>query len=149
MACPRGSCPPPPAPAPYVAPGAWRELSPEDVIGVWIGFGVGMDKQFFVIRPDDRGGLYGMACGPCDNPYTMGALENFRIRGDTLEFDIVHQDWGEGQTATFDRHVTAQIAMNEMRMDARRADIPGGAPIIASLVGPISLEATRRNANVE
>ncbi len=134
-----------PAPAPYVAPGKWRDLTPQDVIGVWIGFGTGRDKQFFVIRPDDHGELYGMACGPCDNPYTMGALENFAINGDTLEFDIVHQDWGEGAVLPFDRHVKARIAMNEMRMDARRGDIPGGAPIVASLVGPIALDATRKN----
>ncbi|MBN9506008.1 MAG: hypothetical protein J0I69_08270 [Altererythrobacter sp.] len=131
-------------PAPYVQPAPWRPLSADDVAGVWIGFGVGMNKQFFVIRKAE-GALFGMACGRCDNPYTFGALENFRIDGDTLEFDIVHQDWGEGTVLPFTRHVTAHIAMNEMRIDARRGDVPGGAPIVSSLIGPIAIEATAGN----
>jgi hypothetical protein len=131
------------APAPYVAPAPWRQLTADDVVGVWLGFGVGMDKQYFVIRKDgDR--LFGLACGRCDNPYTFGALENFTIDGDTLEFDIVHQDWGDGPALPFDRRITAKIAMNEMRMDARRPDQTGPG-IVASLVGPIAIEATRGN----
>ena len=132
------------APAPYVAPGAWRQLTADDVVGVWLGFGVGMDKQYFLIRRDgDR--LFGLACGRCDNPYTHGALQNFRIEGDTLECDIVHQDWGDGTVIPFARHVVAHIAMNEMRLDARRPDQTGPG-IVASLVGPIAIEATRGNA---
>ena len=131
-------------PAPYVQPAPWRRLTGEDVLGVWLGFGVGRDKQYFVIRRigDD---LFGLACGPCDNPYTMGALDHFAIHGDTLEFDIEHQDWGEGSHVPFVRHVIAHIAMNEMRIDARRADVPGGAPIVSSLLGPIAIEATAGN----
>jgi hypothetical protein len=130
-------------PAPYVQPAPGRQLTADDVAGVWLGFGVGMDKQYFVIRKDGEH-LFGLACGRCDNPYTFGALENFRIAGDTLEFDIVHQDWGDGPTLPFTRHVTAHIAMNEMRMDARRPD-QSGPGIVASLVGPIAIEATRGN----
>ena len=133
------------APPAYVQPAPWRPLTSADVVGVWLGFGVGMEKQYFLIRRDGDG-LFGLACGRCDNPYTFGALENFAIHGDTLEFDIEHQDWGEGKVVPFVRHVTAHIAMNEMRIDARRADVPGGAPIIASLVGPIAVEATQGNA---
>lgn len=131
-------------PAPYVQPAPWRQLSFDDVEGVWLGFGVGMDKQYFIIRRDGER-LFGFACGRCDNPYTFGMLENFKIDGDTLEFDIQHEDWGEGTVLPFTRHVTAHIAMNEMRIDARRADIPGGAPIVSSLVGPISIAATAGN----
>jgi hypothetical protein len=130
-------------PAPYVQPAPWRQLTADDVAGVWLGFGVGMGKQYFVIRKDGER-LFGLACGRCDNPYTHGALENFRIEGDTLEFDIVHQDWGDGTVLPFDRHVVAHIAMNEMRMDARRPDQTGPG-IVASLVGPIAIEATVGN----
>jgi hypothetical protein len=129
--------------APYVQPAPWRQLTTDDVAGVWLGFGVGMDKQYFVIRKDGER-LFGLACGRCDNPYTFGALENFRLEGDTLEFDIVHQDWGDGPTLPFARHVTAHIAMNEMRMDARRPDQTGPG-IVASLIGPITIEATKGN----
>ena len=132
-------------PPAYVQPAPWRPLSPRDIVGVWLGFGVGMEKQYFVIRHDGDG-LFGLACGRCDNPYTMGALEHFVIHGDTLEFDIMHQDWGEGDHVPFVRHVVAHVAMNEMRIDARRADVPGGAPIISSLIGPIALEATAWNS---
>src|SRR5690606_13267008 len=84
-------------PAPYIPPAPWRTLTADDVTGVWIGFGAGMDKQIFIIRRDGDG-LFGVVCGRCDNPYTFGALDDFAIDGDTLEFDIVHQDWGEGET---------------------------------------------------
>ena len=132
---------PPPA---YVQPAPWRQLSAADLLGVWVGFGFGMDKQYFLIRRDgDR--LFGLACGPCDNPYTMGALDHFRFEGDTVRFDIEHQDWGEGTYVPFVRHVSAHIAMNELRMDARRADSPDHPGIVASLVGPIAIEATAGN----
>lgn len=129
--------------APYVQPAPWRQISADDVVGVWLGFGVGMEKQYFVIRKDGER-LFGLACGRCDNPYTHGALENFSISGETVEFDIVHQDWGDGTVLPFNRHVKATIAMNEMRMDARRPDQTGPG-IVASLVGPIVIEATRGN----
>jgi hypothetical protein len=131
-------------PAPYHQPAPWRQLTAADVVGVWLGFGVGIEKQYFLIRKD-REKLFGLACGRCDNPYTMGSLENFAIHGDTLEFDIEHQDWGEGSVVPFVRHVTAHIAMNEMRMDARRTDAADRPGIVASLVGPIAIEATRGN----
>ena len=130
-------------PAPYVQPAKWRQLTADDVAGVWVGFGTGMEKQYFIIRRDGEK-LFGLACGRCDNPYTHGALENFRITGDLLEFDIVHQDWGDGTILPFDRHVKANIAMNEMHMDARRPDQTGPG-IVASLVGPIAIEATKGN----
>jgi len=131
-------------PAPYVQPATWRPITAADVTGVWLGFGVGIEKQYFLIRKDGEH-LFGLACGRCDNPYTMGALDHFAIRGDTLEFDIEHQDWGEGDHVPFVRHVTAHIAMNEMRIDARRTDAPDRPGIVSSLVGPISLEATKGN----
>lgn len=138
-------------PQAYVQPGPWRQLSAEDVVGVWIGFGVGMDKQIFIIRRHGDG-LFGVVCGRCDNPYTFGALDDFEIDGDTLEFDIVHQDWGEGTTPVFERRVTARIAVNEMRISARRHDeaelepgAPGSAAIVSSLIGPIAIEATAGN----
>jgi hypothetical protein len=131
-------------PPPYVQPAKWRQITAADVEGVWLGFGIGIEKQYFLIRRDGER-LFGLACGRCDNPYTFGALDHFRIHGDTLEFDIEHQDWGEGDRVPFVRHVTAHIAMNEMRMDARRTDAPDRPGIVASLVGPISLKATRGN----
>ncbi len=132
-----------PPPAAYHPPSPWRKLTAADVVGVWLGFGTGIDKQYFIIRNDGER-LFGLACGRCDNPYTHGALENFVIHDDTVEFDIVHQDWGDGPGIPFSRHVTAQIAMNEMHMDARRPD-QSGPGIVASLVGPIPLEATAGN----
>jgi len=131
-------------PAPYVQPATWRPITAAAVTGVWLGFGVGIEKQYFLIRKDGEE-LFGLACGRCDNPYTMGALDHFAIHGDTLEFDIEHQDWGEGSRVPFVRHVTAHIAMNEMRMDARRDDAPDRPGIVASLVGPVAIEATKGN----
>ena len=135
----------------YIQPGPWQsKLTEQDVIGVWFGFGVGAPKQFFIIRKvGDR--LRGMVCGTCDNPYTMAALDDFRIEGDTLRFNILHEDWGDGDIPTFDKHVTARIGWNEMRATTSAdhqpkppAPPPGVVPGF-SLVGPVPIEATRGN----
>ena len=136
---------------PYIQPGPWKStLTQNDVVGVWMGFGVGAPKQFFIIK---RAGdtLRGMVCGTCDNPYTMAALDDFRIVGDTLTFNILHEDWGDGAIPTFDKHVTARVGWNEMRATTA-ADHqpqpprpPAGIVPGFSLVGPIPIEATRGN----
>ena len=60
-----------------------------------------MNKQIFTfLLVGDR--LRGVVCGRCDNTYTIGAMENIVIVGDTLYFDIVHEDWGEIDPPTFD-----------------------------------------------
>jgi hypothetical protein len=155
---PRGRAPvapivpraPRPRAAPYVAPGPWEPLTPARVAGVWLGFGAGIDKQFFIIRRVGKG-LRGMVCGRCDNPWTMAALDHFRIDGDTLHFDIEHEDWGDGNIP-FYKHVTAHIADNEMRAvfrqdhpPAEELHRPQGATVGASLMGPVAIEATAGN----
>ncbi len=134
---------------PYVQPGPWKaQLTEKDIIGVWLGFGVGMDKQFFIIRKiGDK--LRGMVCGRCDNPYTMAALDDFRIDGDTLTFNILHEDWGPG-SLPFMNQASVHIAQNEMRLVAQQDNMPPPVPRPgripgASLMGPISIEATKGN----
>ena len=101
-------------PAPYWQPGPFKALRPADVVGTWIAsFGLGMNKQIFTfLLVGDR--LRGVVCGRCDNPYTIGAMENIFIVGNTLYFDIVHQDWGESDPPTFNRNIVAQVVQNEM-----------------------------------
>lgn len=142
------------APAAYQQPGPWEQLSAAKVAGVWLGFGVGIDKQFFIIRRvGDK--LRGMVCGRCDNPWTMAALDDFSIDGDTLHFNILHEDWGDADSDSgipFYKHVTAHISQNEMRA-VFQADHPpreyamfrGGTSVGASLMGPIAVEATAGN----
>lgn len=143
----KGPAPAAPKPAGpgYVQPAPWKQLTPDDVAGVWLGFGSGINKQFFIVKKVGNQ-LRGMVCGRCDNPYTMAALDNFEISGDTLKFDIMHEDWGD-YTSTFQKHVTARIAGNEMRSSTSQENLPpgrnqGGA---FSLMGPISIEATKGN----
>jgi hypothetical protein len=138
---------------PYIQPGPWKsKLTEKDVVGVWLGFGVGAPKQFFIIKKVGDT-LRGMVCGTCDNPYTMAALDDFRIEGDTLRFNILHEDWGDGEIPTFDKHVTARVGWNEMRATTAadhqpppppRPQPPGFVPGF-SLVGPIPIEATSGN----
>jgi hypothetical protein len=136
---------------PYIQPGPWKsKLTEKDVVGVWLGFGVGSPKQFFIIKKVGNK-LRGMVCGTCDNPYTMAALDDFVIEGDTLRFNILHEDWADGELPTFYKHVTAHIGWNEMRavtsadhMPAPPAPPPGRVPGF-SLQGPIAIEATAGN----
>jgi hypothetical protein len=152
-----GAAPPPsaapagPPPVGYLQPAPWKQLAEADVIGVWLGFGTGVNKQYFIIRKVGNQ-LRGMVCGRCDNPYTMAALDNFEIKGDTLKFDIVHEDWGD-YSIPFNKHVTAHVGGNEMRSTTTQENIPpsnakgkgGGGGGAFSLLGPISIEATRGN----
>jgi hypothetical protein len=136
---------------PYIQPGPWKsKLTDKDVIGVWLGFGVGAPKQFFIIKKvGDK--LRGMVCGSCDNPYTMAALDDFVIEGDTLRFNILHEDWGDGEIATFAKHVTARVGWNEMRAVTSADHQPAPPPAAAgrvpgfSLQGPVPIEATAGN----
>ncbi len=119
---------------------------------MWLGFGVGAPKQYFIIKKVGTR-LRGMVCGTCDNPYTMAALDDFQIEGDTLKFNILHEDWADGEMPTFYKHVTAHIGWNEMRCthgrrppaaraakSADRVSLPG-----FSLQGPVPIEATAGN----
>jgi hypothetical protein len=138
---------------PYIQPGPWKgRLTESDVVGVWLGFGVGAPKQYFIIKKaGDK--LRGMVCGTCDNPYTMAALDDFRIEGDTLRFNILHEDWADGELPTFEKHVTAHVGWNEMRCTTA-ADHqppppprpqPAGSVPGFSLQGPIPIAATAGN----
>jgi hypothetical protein len=118
------------------------------VIGVWIGFGSGMNKQFFIIRQVGTQ-LRGMVCGRCDNPYTMAALDDFQIKGDTMTFNILHEDWGPG-TLPFHNQATVHVAKNEMRLITQQDNVPApanppGPNAGSSLMGPIAIEATIGN----
>jgi hypothetical protein len=135
---------------PYIQPGPWKsKLTEKDVVGVWVGFGVGSPKQFFIVKK--AGDTFrGMVCGTCDNPYTMAALDDFRIEGDTLKFNILHEDWGDGELPTFYKHVTCHVGWNELRCTtaADHQPAPPRPGIITgfSLTGPIPIEATAGNA---
>ena len=139
----------------YWQPGPFKMLRPADLVGTWIApFGLGMDKQLFTfLRVGDR--LRGVVCGRCDNPYTTGAIENVLIVGDTLYFDIVHEDWGESNPPTFRRKIVAQVVQNEMIATVLGKDLvidPASPPARPArggftLLGPIVPEATRGNSS--
>ena len=99
----------------WLQPGPWKNtLTIDDVVGAWIGFGTGVNKQYFIFRRVGNG-LRGMVCGRCDNPFTLAALDDIEIRGDTLRFKILHDGWGDAPVLPFDKWVTARIVANEMR----------------------------------
>jgi hypothetical protein len=147
---------PRPAP-PYWQPGPFKALRPEDVAGTWIAasFGpLGMNKQIFTfVRVGSR--LRGVVCGRCDNTYTLATLEDIVIVGETLYFNIAHEDWGEVNPPTFGRQIAARVVQNEMiaailgtnmTIDPKHPPAwPAGRPF--TLVGPIAAERTRGNSS--
>jgi hypothetical protein len=145
-----------PRTCPYVPPGPAERLFADRIVGVWVGLRDGPGKQFFIIRRVGQQ-LRGMACGPCDNPYTMAALGDFQIEGDTLRFNILHEDWGRPGFIPFHNQITAHVADNEMRIlnvpdrGPRPAAGAGSAAPAAraaggnTLFGPIAIEATKGN----
>jgi hypothetical protein len=141
--------------APYWQAGPFKMLRPEDVAGSWIAsFGLGMNRQIFTFMRVGNG-LRGVVCGRCDNPYTTGPIENVHLVGDTLYFDIVHEDWGESDPPTFRRNIVAQIVQNEMLAAVLGKDLvvdPSHPPAKPAgrgftLLGPIALESTRGNTS--
>jgi hypothetical protein len=154
---PRGAGGPPPVAPPagggggargYLQPGPWKQITPNDVVGVWLGFGVGINKQYFIIRKVGNK-LRGMVCGRCDNPYTMAALDDFEIKGEVMTFNILHEDWGPG-SLPFHNQATVRVSQNEMRLNTQQDNMPAPAQPPnpnggSSLTGPISIEATRGN----
>jgi len=138
----------------WLQPGPWKNpLTADDVIGAWIGFGTGVNKQYFIFRRVGNG-LRGMVCGRCDNPFTLAALDDIEIRGDTLRFKILHDGWGDAPALPFDKWVTARIVANEMRavfetpVEAGGRGVTGTPPsggAGTTLIGPITIEATTGN----
>ena len=127
---------------PWQQPGPWEPISAAKLVGVWLT-GTGPGKQYFIIRrAGDR--LFGLVCGPCDNPYDMAALTNFSVQSDTLRFDIAHEDNGIG-SLPFYNQIVAHLTKNELRLVSIIPDNqPASAPRIGgvSLVGPLPVEAT-------
>ena len=103
------------SPNPYTPPGPNESLTAAAVEGLWV-FSTGPAKQHFIFR---RVGarILGVVCGPCDNPWTFGAIDNVAIHGDTLTFDINHEDWGFGiEFGPFENHATATVSRHEMHL---------------------------------
>ncbi len=131
-------------PPSYQQPGPWELITPAKLVGVWF-FGTGPGKQIFTIRKvGDH--LLGMVCGPCDNTYALAALDDFKFQGDTVTFDIHHQDFGPGPLP-FHNAITAHLARDELRIVSAIANnIPLQQQPLAhfgfSLLGPVKVEAT-------
>jgi hypothetical protein len=135
--------------AAYEQPGPWAQVTPEKLVGVWFA-GTGHRKQHFIFhKVGDR--LLGMVCGPCDNPYTMAAIDDFNFQGDTVTFDIHHEDFAEESfgvgTLPFHNVITAHLAGNELRIISAIAnDVPVPQQPLAhapfSMIGPVSYQAT-------
>src|SRR5678810_635550 len=83
-------------------------------------------------------------------------MDNIRIIGDTLYFDIVHEDWGEVDPPTFVRHIAAQLVQNELLaailpgdtvIDPARPPARPAGRAGFTLTGPIAPAATRGNTS--
>jgi hypothetical protein len=140
---PSGPLPPgPPAPVVhYLQPGPWEPITASKLVGVWLA-GPGVNKQYFIIRRDGNT-LRGLVCGPCDNPYSMDALEDFYIQGDTVRWNTCHEDHGaDGPPFPYVHHFVAHIADHELRLDATQDNTSRVASM--TLFGPVPLAATAR-----
>lgn len=128
----------PALPPAWMQPGPWESLSDRRLVGTWIA-GTGPNKQYFTIRRVGKQ-LLGLVCGDCSNPYTMALLDGFVVEGDTLRFNICHEDWGFGKMP-FHNVVTAKLARNELRILSFQADNQPPQPARAggamSAIGPL------------
>ncbi len=142
---PRGPIPPAPPPPPgvpqpvlhYLQPGPWETISANKLAGVWLS-GEGAGKQYFMIRRVGNS-LRGMVCGPCDDPYAFAALEDFYIQGDTVLFNIAHEDHGFGPLPYL-HHILAHIARHELHLDATQDNVR--RVVTMTFIGPLPFAAT-------
>jgi hypothetical protein len=128
----------------YIAPGPNEPLTVARISGLWLS-GTGPNKQYFMFRQVGKD-IRGMVCGPCDNPFTFGALDNGVIAGDTFRFNIVHEDWGTGiEGGPFNNQVTATVSKNEMRIVTRQDNQPPTTPTLdMTLLGPMRLDSATK-----
>lgn len=140
---PSGPLPPGPPPPVfhYLQPGPWEPITPSKLVGVWLA-GAGSNKQYFIIKRDGNV-LRGLVCGPCDNPYTMAALEDFFIQGDSVQWNICHEDHGRGPLP-YEHHIVAHIADHELHLDATQTNVHW--IVSMTLLGPLHFAATARPA---
>lgn len=124
------------SPNPYTPPGPAELLTPAALEGLWI-WGYGPGKQNFIFRRVGEQ-LLGVVCGPCDNPYTFGVIDNVTIHGEKLTFDINHEDWGFGiELGPFANHASATVSHHEMHLHSVQN---AGARTIEGdmvLIGPV------------
>jgi hypothetical protein len=139
FARPPAAAPAAPAALTYQAPGTWEQLTPQKLVGVWLQ-GEGDGKQRFTIRML-HGRLAGVVCGPCSNAYQFAMLEDFQIHGDTVSFNICHEDFGIGPIPYYNRAI-GHLAQNELRISTAQANLDPAPRLQMSLFGPIALTAT-------
>ena len=121
---------------PYIAPGPNETLTAKVLEGLWV-WGTGPDKQHFIFRRVGEG-ILGVVCGPCDNPYTFGFLDNAMIDGDTFTFDINHQDWGIGiEYGPYVNHATATLSHYELHLRSVQHNGPRTIEGDLVLIGPL------------
>jgi hypothetical protein len=126
------------SPNPYTPPGPNEMLTPAVLEGLWV-WGNGPDRQNFIFRRVGEQ-ILGVVCGPCDNPYTFGVIDNVAIRGDTLTYDINHEDWGFGiEYGPFENHVTTTVSRNEMHLHSVQHNGPRTIEGDMVLIGPLRL----------
>ena len=121
----------------YVPPGPNEPLTAEKISGVWV-WADGPNRQWFMFRQvEDR--ILGLVCGPCDNPFTFGMLDTFVIDGETMTFNIVHEDWGFAiENGPFNNQATVTVAKHEMRMRTLQENAP--IRFEMTMTGPLRLD---------
>jgi hypothetical protein len=82
---------------PYIQPGPWKsKLTEKDVIGVWLRIRCRCTKQFFIIKKVGND-CAAWCAAPAITRTRWRALDDFVIEGDTLRFNILHEDWADGE----------------------------------------------------
>lgn len=128
------------SPDPYTPPGPNEAPTPAAVEGLWV-WGNGPGRQSFIFRRVGEQ-ILGVVCGPCDNPYSFGAIDNVAIHGETLTFDINHQDWGIGiEYGPFANHASATVSHHEMHLRSVQHNGPRTIEGDMVLIGPLRQSA--------
>ena len=138
-AAPSGGFGPPPPP--YNPPGAALMLTRDTVAGLWLA-GTRPGKQYFIFK-QHKDGLRGMVCGPCLDASGMAPLENIRIDGTQLHYDIVHENSGPGilEHGPYRNVTVSSISRNELHLATRPSFVDESYALIhMTLLGPVQYQ---------
>ena len=112
---------------PYIQPGPWKsKLTEKDVVGV-----AGIRRrgaETVLHHPEGRQHAPRHGVRHLRQPIHDGGARRLPDRGGHLKFNILHEDWADGELPTFEKHVTAHVGWNEMRCTTAADHMPPPPP---------------------
>ena len=113
-----------------IAPGPLeaQSIDPDRVRGGWIA-DIDGERHIYILKVRDSG-VTGIYCWDCSDPDNLAFVENGRLDGDTIHFDVLH-DVGPG--APWRDTFQGRVVDGTLTLTATRTGNPSNPPVALSL----------------